>query len=183
MRHRLPDERRAITHKFSVGGHEGYLTVGMYEDGRPGEIFIVMAKEGSTISGLMDSFATAISLALQHGVPLSLLVDKFAHTRFEPSGFSQHPKIGYAKSIMDYIFRWLAIKFPDGRFDDPVLRQAAEPQAVEVVDASGLLDSDSLEGTFVQESDAPACHECGSIMVRSGACHKCLNCGATSGCS
>jgi len=181
VRHKLPDERRSITHKFSVGGHEGYLTVGLYKDGRPGEIFIVMAKEGSTISGLMDSFATAISLSLQHGVPLSVLVDKFSHMRFEPSGFSHHPDIGYAKSIMDYIFRWLGIKFPEERFtqwDSPVY---AEPK-VEVVDA--MADDLGLRmQTFVRESDAPACHECGSIMVRSGACHKCLNCGATSGCS
>jgi ribonucleoside-diphosphate reductase alpha chain len=183
VRHKLPDERRSITHKFSVGGHEGYVTVGMYQDGRPGEIFIVMAKEGSTISGLMDSFATAISLSLQHGVPIKLLVDKFAHTRFEPSGYSQHPDIGYAKSIMDYIFRWLDLKFPDGRF--PEDRPAAVAPQVEVVDASGLGgELDDGEGlTFIAESDAPACHECGSIMVRSGACHKCLNCGATSGCS
>jgi ribonucleoside-diphosphate reductase alpha chain len=118
VRHRLTDERRAITHKFSVGGHEGYLTVGMYKDGRPGEIFIVMAKEGSAISGLMDSFALAVSMAFQHGVPLKVLVDKFAHTRFEPQGFTGNPKIGHASSIMDYIFRWLAMKFPDGRFED-----------------------------------------------------------------
>ncbi len=180
VRHKLADERQSITHKFSVGGHEGYLTVGMYVDGRPGEIFIVMAKEGSTISGLMDSFATAISLSLQHGVPLNLLVDKFSHSRFEPSGFSQHPEIGYAKSIMDYMFRWLDIKFPEGRFVDFQVKEA--PVAMEVVDASEF-DLEPEECAFVTESDAPACHECGSIMVRSGACHKCLNCGATSGCS
>jgi ribonucleoside-diphosphate reductase alpha chain len=114
VRHKLPDERRAITHKFSIAGHEGYITVGMYPDGQPGEIFIVMAKEGSTVSGLMDSFATAISLALQYGVPLKVLVDKFSHTRFEPSGWTGHEGIGYAKSIMDYIFRWLALKFLPG---------------------------------------------------------------------
>src|SRR2546430_4347264 len=110
-RRKLPDERESITHKFSIGGHEGYITVGKYEDGSPGEIFITMAKEGSTISGLMDSFATMTSLALQHGVPLQLLVDKFTHTRFEPSGFTKNPEIPMAKSIMDYIFKWLAIKF------------------------------------------------------------------------
>jgi ribonucleoside-diphosphate reductase alpha chain len=180
VRHRLSDERRSITHKFSVGGHEGYLTVGMYKDGRPGEIFIVMAKEGSTISGLMDAFATSISLALQHGVPLHVLVDKFSHTRFEPSGFSQNPQIGYAKSVMDYIFRWLSIKFPDGRYVEHVEQEPAP--AVKVVDATNL-NGQTDSSTFVRESDAPACHECGSIMVRSGACHKCLNCGATSGCS
>jgi ribonucleoside-diphosphate reductase alpha chain len=111
VRRKLPDERESITHKFSIGGHEGYITVGKYEDGTPGEIFITMAKEGSTISGLMDSFATMTSISLQHGVPLQLLVDKFTHTRFEPSGFTKNPEIPMAKSIMDYIFKWLAIKF------------------------------------------------------------------------
>jgi ribonucleoside-diphosphate reductase alpha chain len=111
VRHRLPDERRAITHKFSISGHDGYITVGMYEDGQPGEIFLVMAKEGSVVSGLMDSFATAVSLALQYGVPLQALVDKFSHVRFEPSGFTNNPEIPIAKSVVDYIFRWLASKF------------------------------------------------------------------------
>ena len=111
FRRRLPDERQALTHHFSVGGQEGYLTVGLYEDGVPGEIFITMSKEGSTVSGLMDCFATAVSLALQYGVPLRVLVHKFSHTRFEPSGFTGNPQIGYAKSIMDYLFRWIAIKF------------------------------------------------------------------------
>jgi ribonucleoside-diphosphate reductase alpha chain len=115
IRHRLPDERLSITHKFSVGGHEGYLTVGLYKDGMPGEIFITMAKEGSTVSGLMDSFACAVSIGLQHGVPLKLLCEKFAHTRFEPSGWSGNPDIGFAKSIMDYIFRWLQIRFLTGQ--------------------------------------------------------------------
>jgi len=115
IRHRLPDERFSITHKFNVGGHEGYLTVGLYKEGKPGEIFITMAKEGSTVSGLMDSFACAVSLALQHGVPLKLLCEKFAHTRFEPSGWSRNPDIGFAKSIMDYIFRWLQLRFLTGQ--------------------------------------------------------------------
>ena len=115
VRHRLPDERLSITHKFNVAGHEGYLTVGLYKNGMPGELFITMAKEGSTVSGLMDSFACAVSLALQHGVPLKLLCDKFEHTRFEPSGWSQNPDIGYAKSIMDYIFRWLQLRFLTGQ--------------------------------------------------------------------
>ncbi len=115
IRHRLPEERLSITHKFSVGGHEGYLTVGLYKDGVPGEIFITMAKEGSTISGLMDSFACAVSIGLQHGVPLKLLCEKFAHTRFEPSGWSGNQDIGYAKSIMDYVFRWLQLRFLTGQ--------------------------------------------------------------------
>ena len=115
VRHRLPDERASVTHKFDVGGHEGYIIVGLYPDGSVGEIFITMAKEGSTVSGLMDSFACAVSIALQHGVPLKLLCEKFAHTRFEPSGWSKTPEIGFAKSIMDYIFRWLTLRFLTGQ--------------------------------------------------------------------
>jgi ribonucleoside-diphosphate reductase alpha chain len=114
VRHRLPEERASITHKFSIAGHEGYITVGLYPSGQPGEIFIKMAKEGSTVSGLMDSFATSISLALQHGVPLKVLCEKFAHTRFEPSGWTGNEQIGYAKSLMDYIFRWLNLRFLSG---------------------------------------------------------------------
>jgi ribonucleoside-diphosphate reductase alpha chain len=110
-RKRLPDERKSITHKFTIGNHEGYITVGMFEDGRPGEIFVKMAKEGATLSGLMDSFAIAMSMALQYGVPLKVLVEKFSYTRFEPSGYTQNPDIPYAKSIMDYMFRWLGKKF------------------------------------------------------------------------
>jgi len=115
VRHRLPAERASVTHKFGLSGHEGYITVGLYPNGQPGEIFIRMAKEGSTVSGLMDSFATAVSLALQHGVPLRVLCEKFAHTRFEPSGWTGNEQIGYAKSIMDYIFRWLQIRFLSGQ--------------------------------------------------------------------
>ncbi|MGA7382181.1 MAG: vitamin B12-dependent ribonucleotide reductase, partial [Terriglobales bacterium] len=115
VRNRLPEERASITHKFKVGDHEGYITVGLYPDGEPGEIFITMAKEGSTVSGLMDSFACAVSIALQHGVPLKLLCEKFAHTRFEPSGWSGNGEIGFAKSIMDYIFRWLQLRFLTGQ--------------------------------------------------------------------
>jgi ribonucleoside-diphosphate reductase alpha chain len=125
VRHRLPGERASITHKFALAGHEGYITVGLYKDGTPGELFIRMAKEGSTVSGLMDSFATAVSLALQHGVPMKLMCEKFSHTRFEPSGFTGNPEIPIAKSIMDYIFRWLELKFVTGRqyplFKDMVL--------------------------------------------------------------
>jgi ribonucleoside-diphosphate reductase alpha chain len=115
VRHRLQDERASITHKFSIAGHEGYITVGLYPSGQPGEIFIKMAKEGSTVSGLMDAFATSISLALQHGVPLKVLCEKFAHTRFEPSGWTGNDQIGYAKSLMDYIFRWLHLRFLSGQ--------------------------------------------------------------------
>jgi ribonucleoside-diphosphate reductase alpha chain len=126
-RRRLPDERRAITHKFSIAGHEGYVTVGMFEDGSPGELFVVMAKEGSVISGLLDSFATAVSLALQYGVPLHVFVDKFSHGRYEPSGFTSNPQIRMASSITDYIFRWLALKFPSPESD----RAAGETDEIE----------------------------------------------------
>jgi ribonucleoside-diphosphate reductase alpha chain len=114
IRHRLPGERASITHKFALSGHEGYITVGLYPTGQPGEIFIRMAKEGSTVSGMMDAFATSVSIALQHGVPLKLLCNKFAHTRFEPSGWTGNPQIRMATSIMDYIFRWLDLRFLSG---------------------------------------------------------------------
>nr|MDP9121902.1 vitamin B12-dependent ribonucleotide reductase [Acidobacteriota bacterium] len=198
VRRKLSDERRAITHKFSINEHEGYLTVGLYEDGQPGEIFLVMAKEGSTISGLMDSFATAISIALQYGVPLQTLVDKFSHTRFEPSGFTKHPEIPIAKSITDYIFRWLASKFmsQEHKAAAGVILRDNLPQTAEVLAAMPLLGGGRLEpvpGTavtaeparpaFLYQQDAPPCHECGAIMVRNGSCYKCGNCGSTSGCS
>jgi len=128
VRHRLPEERASITHKFSIAGHEGYITVGLYPTGQPGEIFIKMAKEGSTVSGLMDAFATSISLALQHGVPLRVLCEKFAHTRFEPSGWTGNEQIGYAKSLMDYIFRWLNLRFLSG--EQLTLFAGLAPQAM-----------------------------------------------------
>jgi ribonucleoside-diphosphate reductase alpha chain len=211
VRRKLPDERESITHKFSISGHEGYITVGKYEDGTPGEIFITMAKEGSTISGLMDSFATMTSLALQHGVPLNFLVDKFTHTRFEPSGFTKNPEIPMTKSIMDYIFKWLATKFLDRESQahaGVILREDAAPVVTKPVpnvapltkeDASFVTslatpsviaapkDADGPNtrntATFRYQQDAPSCSDCGSIMVRNGACYKCLNCGSTSGCS
>ncbi len=193
VRRKLSDERRSITHKFAIAGHDGYIHVGMYDDGSPGEIFIRMAKEGSTISGLMDSFATAVSLALQHGVPLKLLVDKFSRTRFEPSGWTGNQDIPRASSIMDYLFRWLEAKFlPDQvqgeqlEMDLPTPAVATSQTTVEAPPAlpnlSTLFGATSARA-FRAETDAPTCHECGTIMVRSGACHKCLNCGATSGCS
>ena len=194
VRRKLPDERQAITHKFSINEFEGYITVGLYEDGQPGEIFLVMAKQGSTISGLMDSFATAISIALQYGVPLQTLVDKFSHTRFEPSGFTKHPEIPIAKSITDYIFRWLASKFlsrEDKIAAGVVLREdLAELPASLPLLGGGRLESvaqavnvEMQKPTFLYQQDAPSCHDCGSIMVRNGSCYKCLNCGSTSGCS
>src|SRR5215470_17175236 len=111
VRRRLPDERRSITHRFSVGGHKGYITVGLYPNGEPGELFITMAKEGSSVSGFVSSFAQVVSVALQHAVPLEVFCDKFTHTRFEPSGFTGNPEIPIASSIMDYIFRWLRLRF------------------------------------------------------------------------
>jgi ribonucleoside-diphosphate reductase alpha chain len=178
VRRKLPDERRAITHKFSIGGHEGYITVGMYDDGSPGEIFITMAKEGSTISGLMDAFATAVSFNLQYGVPLKFLVDKFAHVRFEPSGWTGNQTIPYAKSIMDYIFRWLGARFLGPEYgvteagETGTLRPT-EPDPQQQLPFAGAADI----------ADAPLCAECGSMMTRNGSCYKCGNCGGTSGCS
>src|ERR1700758_1686551 len=177
VRRRLPDERRSLTHHFSIGGQEGYVTVGLYEDGLPGEVFIRMAKEGSTVSGLMDSFATAISLALQYGVPLQILCDKFSHTRFEPSGWSGNPKIGYAKSLMDYLFRWLELRFLKG--EQGILFELRP--IPETKHAPSTL-TDAL-GEIVAMGDAPACKICGSLMVRNGSCYRCLECGSTSGCS
>jgi ribonucleoside-diphosphate reductase alpha chain len=188
VRRRLPDERKAITHKFSIAGHEGYITVGMYEDGKPGEIFIVMSKEGSTISGLMDAFATAVSIALQYGVPFEVLANKFSHMRFEPSGYTGNKQIPIAKSIMDYIFRWLALKFLSA---EVVGAEPVEPFLPKSL-SNGVNDSEVPNGEhlgalekqiFQTQSDAPPCSECGCIMVRNGSCYKCLNCGATSGCS
>ncbi len=185
MRRKLPDERQAITHKFVVGGHKGYLTVGLYEDGSPGEIFVVMAKEGSTISGLMDAFATSISIALQHHVPLATLITKFAHTRFEPSGFTNNPEIPMAKSISDYIFRWLGSKFlsrEEQRELGIVLRESREKGDLDGGDHDAVERAAAAAATFQLQTDAPSCQDCGSIMVRNGTCYHCLNCGATSGC-
>jgi ribonucleoside-diphosphate reductase alpha chain len=213
VRRRLPDERRAITHKFSIGGHDGYITVGMYEDGTPGEVFIVMAKEGSIVSGLMDSFATSVSLALQYGVPLDVLVRKFVHSRFEPAGMTSNPQIPIAKSIMDYIFRWLALKFlpevadevnsahrTEGAVGGPVrgavIATTDATASVPIVgrgkraangSAGAKLETNDFrrqeQQVFRAQADAPPCSECGEIMVRNGACYKCQNCGITSGCS
>ncbi|HVX94265.1 MAG TPA: vitamin B12-dependent ribonucleotide reductase [Polyangia bacterium] len=206
VRRKLPDERQSLTHKFSIAGHEGYIHVGLYETGEPGEIFVKMAKEGSTISGLMDSFATAISLALQHGVPLRLLVDKFSRTRFEPYGFTENPEIPRASSIMDYLFRYLGSKFVKREHEAeaeqtavaaPEIERVAEVVAqghkVEVIDATALKNGNGHANgnghvgngnySFIARTDAPTCPECGSIMIPNGSCHKCVNCGTTSGCS
>jgi ribonucleoside-diphosphate reductase alpha chain len=196
-RRRLPDERKSLTHKFSVAGHDGYITVGMYDDGSPGEIFIVMAKAGSTLSGVMDSFATAVSLGLQHGVPLELYVSKFAHVRFEPHGFTKNSDIPIAKSIVDYLFRWLGIKFlghapasatHEAAKDDPLESHGAQPvgdNQLSLINGvkNGHIEAPIEDTSFVSQTDAPPCTDCGAIMVRRGACYSCLNCGATSGCS
>jgi ribonucleoside-diphosphate reductase alpha chain len=203
VRHKLQEERASITHKFNIGGHEGYITVGLYPDGEPGELFITMAKEGSTVSGLMDSFALATSIALQHGVPLKLLCEKFAHTRFEPSGWTSNPDIGFAKSIMDYIFRWLQLRFLTGQqqflFENLRPKSVASGQLPEGGEMNGSLGSrpttndqrpttgsvhaaDALAG-IIDLGDAPSCSFCGSIMTRNGSCYRCGSCGSTSGCS
>jgi len=195
LRRKLPAERQALTHRFEIGGHEGYITVGLYEDGTPGEIFVKMAKEGSTVSGLTDSFAIAVSFALQYGVPLDFLVNKFAHMRFEPQGFTRNPEIPIAKSIVDYIFRWLGSRFlseekqaemgivrRDGEDSEPPPVVEGPANAAQVVMPLGI-EPASPTSTFQNQADAPSCSECGSLMVRSGSCYKCYNCGATSGCS
>ncbi len=210
VRHKLRDERASITHKFNIAGHEGYITVGLYPNGTPGEIFITMAKEGSTVSGLMDSFALAVSIALQHGVPLKLLCEKFEHTRFEPSGWSNNPELGFAKSIMDYIFRWLRLRFLTGQqqmlFENFRVRPAELPGAATDEPSSASPETENRQlgsdlrtenrevrtskfhaadamAELVDLGDAPSCHVCGSIMVRNGSCYRCMSCGSTSGCS
>jgi ribonucleoside-diphosphate reductase alpha chain len=202
QREKLPHERDSITHKFNVGGHEGYLTVGKYKDGRPGEIFIKMAKEGSTLSGIMDGFALSVSIALQYGVPLKALVDKFIHTRFEPSGFTGNPEIPYAKSVLDYIARWLGGKFistdylvardiTNGEAAGTATSPALPPQIAPAIANVTPSPAPSATGSAVLNQprphaaidDAPTCADCGSLMTRNGACYKCENCGATSGCS
>ncbi|MBT4857412.1 vitamin B12-dependent ribonucleotide reductase [Candidatus Uhrbacteria bacterium] len=207
-RRRLPDERNSITHRFNVASHKGYITVGKYDDGTPGELFITMAKEGSVISGLMDAFATSISMALQYGVPLQVLVNKFVHMRFEPSGFTNNPNIRMAKSLIDYIFRWMALKFLPSDAQEQVGLNNLEKEEVAKVEVNAVDQTNLFEKTvqtavaevveqvtpdvgaagahtmtFDNSADAPACDTCGSMMVRNGACYKCLNCGSTSGCS
>ncbi len=206
MRRKLPDERKAVTHKFDIQGHEGYLTVGLFDDGTPGELFVTMAKEGSTISGLMDAFATQTSYALQFGVPLKFMVDKFSHMRFEPSGFTKNKEIPIAKSIVDYIFRWMASHFLPVEEQDEAGIIRRDPAPAEPAPAPARADNAKPASTPTElkviaspttngnggggvqkiafiNTDAPACPDCGAITVRSGSCYKCLNCGATTGCS
>jgi ribonucleoside-diphosphate reductase alpha chain len=187
QRRKLPDERKSITHKFSIGGHEGYIIVGMYEEGAPGEIFVKMAKEGSTLSGFMDGLALSISIGLQYGVPLKALVDKLTNTRFEPSGFTENPSIRYASSVLDYIARWLGGKFLSSEYlkpraassDQDMIRSAISLPAVNAENRTPIQSSNSGGTT----GDAPSCSTCGMLMVPNGSCYKCVNCGSTSGCS
>jgi ribonucleoside-diphosphate reductase alpha chain len=192
QREKMPTERASVTHKFSVGGHEGYITVGMYEDGRPGEIFIKMSKEGSTLSGVMDGLALTISLGLQYGVPLKVFVDKLVNTRFEPSGISANPNIRFVSSVLDYIARWLGGRFISSdylKLTGEQIAAAAAPTSANSAMVESMLaaisagnPSTSTKQTNAHEG-APACSECGMLMVPNGACYKCENCGSTSGCS
>ena len=209
LRRRLSDTRQALTHKFDIAGHEGYLTVGLFDDGAPGELFITMAKEGSTIGGLMDSIGTLSSMAFQYGVPLDALVRKFAHQRFEPSGFTKNPEIRNASSITDYVFRWLAFQFIPGYRESvagprnqpelvmpglieemkkqinrpvPELPMADDTDIIELKKTS-VRRSQTLTSMITNQQDAPTCPNCGNVVVRNGACYKCLNCGESLGCS
>ncbi len=215
VRKRLPDTRVSLTHKFSIEGHECYITVGLFEGGRPGELFISMAKEGSTLSGMLDAFARSVSLLLQYGAPLSHLVEKFAYMRFEPSGWTGNPEIGMAKSIVDYVFRWMGLRFlsDDEKaylglvrettpVAEPGAQQALLDRATKLVPeqtktnghsdggSQGWSEGDALDVASRIPSrrlnstpDAPPCAVCGMLMIRNGTCHKCENCGSTSGCS
>jgi ribonucleoside-diphosphate reductase alpha chain len=211
QRHRMPRERQSITHKFSIGGHEGYITAGMYEDGSVGEIFITdVGKEGSTLRGMMNSFATAISIALQYGVPLETLVQKFAYMRFEPEGITQNPEIPFAKSMPDYIMRWLASRFLDADTQEDLgiltpevrARKMAEEAATSISSdtaapanggngaadaaqpaAAALTDTPPVQPARLVGLDlGPACSQCGGMMQRTGSCYTCSSCGNNTGC-
>ncbi|HVU08371.1 MAG TPA: vitamin B12-dependent ribonucleotide reductase [Verrucomicrobiae bacterium] len=213
LRRRLSDTRQAITHKFDIAGHEGYLTVGLFEDGQPGELFITMAKEGSTIGGLMDTIGTLTSMSLQYGVPLETLLKKFAHQRFEPSGFTKNPEIRNASSIIDYVFRWLAFQFIPG-YREALTTNRSQPELampglieeikkkvnrpvpeLPIAEDTDIVDLKSgkenvhghraltLTSMITNQQDAPTCPSCGHVAVRNGACYKCLNCGESLGCS
>jgi ribonucleoside-diphosphate reductase alpha chain len=201
QRRPMPDTRASLTHKFKLEGHTGYITVGLYEDGSPGEIFISMAKQGSTIYGLMESFGRSISYALQYGVPLGDLVRNFSHMRFEPSGMTSNPEIPFAQSVIDYLFRWLASQFlaADEVEALGILTPEVKQRMIERLETNGHgTNGDAPDGNIVEspayvvatgvarsngQADAPACANCGWIMMRSGTCYRCENCGSTSGCS
>ncbi|HET8568864.1 MAG TPA: LAGLIDADG family homing endonuclease [Candidatus Limnocylindria bacterium] len=191
-RRRLPDTRASLTHKFSIEGHEGYITVGLFEDGTPGELFVTMAKEGSTLSGMMDAFATSVSLLFQYGVPLQHLVEKFGHMRFEPAGWTGNSEIGFAKSIVDYVFRWLGYRFLSAEERQLLglvrTSEIADPAPQlellqKVVSAAPVTEAGPAPRRLNSTPDAPPCPRCGWLTVRNGTCHKCENCGETTGCS
>ena len=191
VREKMPYERASVTHKFSVSGHEGYITVGMYADGRPGEIFIKMSKEGSTLSGVMDGLALTVSLGLQYGVPLKVFVDKLVNTRFEPSGITANPNIRFVSSVLDYLARWLGGRFISSDYlklngesavpmHTPAPPTAPAPAVLASTGTNWTPDPVKLRDAH---EGAPTCSECGMLMVPNGACYKCENCGSTSGCS
>jgi ribonucleoside-diphosphate reductase alpha chain len=196
VRHRLPSERRSLTHHFTIAGFEGYITVGLFPNGQPGEVFLNISKDGSTLGGLTNSFAKAISLGLQYGVPLELFCGKFSHTRFEPSGWTGNPEIGFASSIMDYIFRWLRLRFIDRRSSPALPEDEVHRLLCNSVDAKNVeLSNTTLSRNEVNQrnpidamrqvvdmGDAPTCNICGALCARSGACFRCLTCGQTTGC-
>jgi len=202
-RRRLNDTRASLTHKFTIEGHEGYITVGLFEDNTPGEIFVTMAKEGSTLSGMMDAFATSISLSLQYGVPLAHLVEKFAHMRFEPSGWTGNSELGFAKSIVDYVFRWMGYRFLStddkiaiglvhtSEIVDPAPQLELLSKAVSMATPNETVWTEPVPSASAEPTrrrmnstpDAPPCPRCGWLTVRNGTCHKCENCGETTGCS
>ncbi|MEI6446354.1 MAG: vitamin B12-dependent ribonucleotide reductase [Actinomycetes bacterium] len=209
-RRRMPQERQSITHKFSIGGHEGYITAGMYEDGSVGEIFLTdIGKEGSTLRGMMNAFATSISVGLQYGVPLETLVRKFSYMRFEPEGITQNPEIPFAKSMPDYIMRWLASRFLDAETQEELgimtadvrAKKTAEEAATSIVsDTAGPTNGSGNGGAAVAAASAmtdtppvqpaklvglelgPACQQCGGMMQRTGSCYTCPSCGNNTGC-
>src|SRR5438128_6759765 len=189
VREKMPVERASVTHKFSVGGHEGYITVGMYEDNRPGEIFIKMSKEGSTLSGVMDGLALTISLGLQYGVPLKVFVDKLLNTRFEPSGITANPNIRFVSSVLDYIARWLGGRFISSDYLKlngvaPAENASAAVPVRAILSVLTSLPAGAAAPKLTNAHEgAPTCSECGMLMVPNGACYKCENCGSTSGCS
>jgi ribonucleoside-diphosphate reductase alpha chain len=192
LRRRLPTTRPSETHKFSIAMHEGYLTYSMYEDGTLGEIFIRMSKQGSTLAGLLDMFAIAISNALQHGVPLKTLVRQFVYVRFEPAGFTQNPDVQVATSITDYIFRYLALRFlSPAELDDVGVKGAPKevPEATEVKEVKAVIASETImtQETVIKTVESKVvfadsvCRECGGMLIQTGTCRTCFQCGTSTG--
>ena len=160
------------------------MTVGLYENGQPGEIFVTLGKAGSTLAGFADSFATAVSFALQHGVELRFLAEKFSHVRFEPSGYTGNEDIPFAKSIVDYVFRWMALTFLQESEQEASVALFPETAGQAQTEGEKLRGLNNYEGKlFITQADSPPCTECGSLMIRNGSCYACINCGTTSGCS